>query len=72
MFVTLEDETGQTNVVVWPQLAERQAKELLKARLLAVHGTIQQEDGVLHLIAFRLEDLSSWLGTLTTQSRDFC
>ena len=72
VFVTLEDETGQTNVVVWPQLAERQAKELLKARLLAVHGTIQQEDGVLHLIASRLEDLSSWLGTLTTQSRDFC
>jgi len=72
VFVTLEDETGQTNVVIWPQLAERQAKELLKARLLAVQGTIQQEDGVLHLIASRLEDLSDWLGTLTTQSRDFC
>ena len=72
VFVTLEDETGQINVVVWPQLAERQARELLKARLLAVQGSIQQEDGVLHLIASRLEDLSAWLGTLTTQSRDFC
>ncbi|MBT8126062.1 MAG: error-prone DNA polymerase, partial [Gammaproteobacteria bacterium] len=72
VFVTLEDETGQTNIVVWPQLAERQAKELLKARLLAVQGSIQQQDGVLHLIASRLEDLSSWLGTLTIQSRDFC
>ena len=72
VFITLEDETGQTNVVVWPQLAERYAKELLKARLLAVQGSIQQEDGVLHLIASRLQDLSSWLGTLTIQSRDFC
>lgn len=72
VFVTLEDETGQTNIVVWPQLVERQAKELLKARLLAVQGSIQQQDGVLHLIASRLEDLSSWLGTLTIQSRDFC
>ncbi|UCB55094.1 MAG: hypothetical protein JSW45_00695, partial [Thiotrichales bacterium] len=72
VFVTLEDETGQTNVVVWPYLAERQARELVKARLLAVQGSIQQEDGVLHLIASRLEDLSAWLGSLTTRSRDFC
>ena len=72
VFVTLEDETGQTNVVIWPQLAERQAVELLKARLLAVHGRIQQQDGVLHLIAARLEDLSKWLGSLTAPSRDFC
>jgi error-prone DNA polymerase len=72
VFVTLEDETGQTNVVIWPQLVERQAKELLKARLLAVQGSVQQQDGVLHLIASRLEDLSSWLGSLTVQSRDFC
>ena len=72
VFVTLEDETGQTNVVIWPRLAENQAKELLKSRLLAVHGVTQQEDGVLHVIASRLEDLSSLLGTLTTQSRDFC
>jgi error-prone DNA polymerase len=72
VFVTLEDETGQTNVVIWPKLAEKQAKELLKSRLLAVHGVTQQEDGVLHVIASRLEDLSALLGALTTQSRDFC
>jgi DNA polymerase III alpha subunit len=72
VFVTLEDETGQTNVVIWPKLAETQAKELLHSRLLAVRGAIQQEEGVLHLIASRLEDLSAWLGSLTTQSRDFC
>ncbi len=72
VFVTLEDETGQTNVVVWPYLAERQARELVKARLLAVQGSIQKEDGVLHVIASRLQDLSAWLGNLATHSRDFC
>jgi error-prone DNA polymerase len=72
IFVTLEDETGQANIVIWPKLAEKQAKELLQATLLVVHGTVQQEEGVLHIIASRLEDLSPWLGTLTTQSRDFC
>lgn len=72
VFVTLEDETGQTNVVVWPKLAEMQTRELLHSRLLAVHGVVQQEEGVLHLIASRLEDLSSWLGTLMISSRDFC
>ena len=72
VFVTLEDETGQTNVVIWPKLAERQAKELLNSKLLVVHGTVQQEENVLHLIADRLEDLTPWLGSLETQSWDFC
>jgi len=71
VFVTLEDETGHTNIIVWPQIAEQQKKALLKARLLAVTGTIQQEDGVLHLIAKKLQDLSSWLGELDARSRDF-
>ena len=71
MFVTLEDELGHTNVVVWPNIAEQQKKALLKARLLAVTGTVQQEDGVLHLIAKKLEDLSAWLGQLDARSRDF-
>jgi error-prone DNA polymerase len=71
MFVTLEDELGHTNVVVWPNVAEQQKKALLKARLLAVTGTVQQEDGVLHLIAKKLEDLSAWLGQLDARSRDF-
>ena len=71
VFVTLEDETGFVNVVVWPAFAEAQRKALIKSRLLAVSGTIQQEDGVLHLIAGRLEDLSDWLGDLQAHSRDF-
>ena len=72
VFVTLEDESGQANIVIWPRLAERQAKELLHSRLLVVHGSVQQEEGVLHLIANRLEDFTPWLGQLETQSRDFC
>ena len=71
VFVTLEDELGHTNIIVWPKIAEQQKKALLKARLLAVTGTVQQEDGVLHLIAKKLHDLSSWLGQLEARSRDF-
>jgi error-prone DNA polymerase len=70
-FVTLEDETGQVNLVVWPATAQVQRKALLKARLLAATGTVQQEDGVLHLIAGRLEDWSDRIGSLAFSSRDF-
>lgn len=70
-FVTLEDETGQVNLIVWPKTALAQRKPLLKARLLSVTGTVQEEDGVLHLIAGKLEDWSQWLEGLATKSRDF-
>jgi error-prone DNA polymerase len=69
--VTLEDETGMTQVIVWPALARRQRSILLRARLLAVEGEIQREGEVLHLIARRLEDHSGLLGRLVTRSRDF-
>jgi len=71
VFVTLEDETGYTNVVVWNALVERQRKELLGARLLAVHGVVERKDGVTHLIAGRLFDHSDLLGDLDVPSRDF-
>ena len=70
-FLTLEDETGHVNVVVWRDLAERQRRELLSARLLAVYGTLERQGEVLHLMAGRLEDLTPLLGRLVTQSRDF-
>ena len=70
-FVTLEDETGQVNVVVWRDLAERQRRELLGARLLAVYGVLERRGRVAHLIAKRLRDMSALLGDLHTQSRDF-
>ena len=70
-FVTLEDESGQTNIIVWPSVGLAQRKPLLSAQLLLVTGTIQQEDQVLHLIAGKLEDCSDWLGGLDARSRDF-
>ncbi|MBV8656252.1 MAG: error-prone DNA polymerase [Burkholderiales bacterium] len=70
-FVTLEDETGNTNVVVWAELAERHRQPLLNASLLAVHGVIEREGDVVHLLAQYLSDKSSLLGRLEVASRDF-
>jgi len=74
-FVTLEDETGCVNVIVWRDLAERQRRELLGARLLGVEGVIEREGDVVHLVARRLRDhgrlLEPTFGGLTLSSRDF-
>jgi error-prone DNA polymerase len=70
-FITLEDETGIIQVIVWPKLAQRQRRVLLGARLMAVAGEVQREGDVLHLIAKQLEDHSHLLGRLMTHSRDF-
>jgi error-prone DNA polymerase len=69
--VTLEDETGQVNVIVWPTLVEKQRKELLGSTLLGVYGQWQNQNNVRHLVAMRLVDLSHMLGELDTRSRDF-
>jgi error-prone DNA polymerase len=71
VFVTLEDESGLVNVVVHPQLVEKQRRELLGATLLGIYGQLQIEGEVVHLVAKRLVDLSAWLGRLETSSRDF-
>ncbi|WP_028998847.1 error-prone DNA polymerase [Azohydromonas australica] len=71
VFVTLEDETGTVNVIVWRSLREQQRQELLHSRLLAVYGVWQREGEVRHLIARRLHDLTPLLGRLATESRDF-
>jgi error-prone DNA polymerase len=71
IFVTLEDETGQINLVVWPWVAERQRRIVLHARLLVASGTVERDGEVVHLIAGRLEDHSRLLGKLETRSRDF-
>ena len=75
VFVTLEDETGSVNVIVWKSLREKQRSELLHSRLMAVYGVWQRdvESGgeVCHLVARRLQDLTPLLGSLSTQSRDF-
>ena len=70
-FVTLEDETGMVNVIVWRDLAERQRRELLRSSLLTVYGTLEREGEVVHVIAARLRDQTALLGNLVTRSRDF-
>jgi error-prone DNA polymerase len=71
VFLTLEDESGTLNVIVWPALVERARSAILHSRLLEVVGELQQEDGVTHLIAQHLRDRSTWLGELEVTSRDF-
>ncbi len=70
-FVTLEDETGQMNLVVWKATADVQRKELLSARLMGARGVLQIEAGVTHVIVRELYDHNAWLGALMTRSRDF-
>jgi error-prone DNA polymerase len=70
-FVTLEDETGSINLIVWRDVAERQRRALVGSRLMGVAGELQAEGEVLHVIARRLVDLSAWLGALVAPSRDF-
>jgi error-prone DNA polymerase len=71
VFVTLEDETGCVNVVMWGRLFEAQRREALGARLMTVYGTVEREGEVVHLVAARLIDHSFLLGRLDTASRDF-
>lgn len=71
IFVTLEDESGTINVVVWKHLAERQRRVLLESQLLAVEGRLERVDGVQHVIAQRLVNYGELLGELDISSRDF-
>ena len=70
-FVTLEDETGCSNLIVWKTIADAQRDVLLNAQLLGVDGELQREGKVIHVIAKRLIDHSEWLGELSVRSRDF-
>jgi error-prone DNA polymerase len=70
-FVTLEDETGNVNVVVWLDTARRQRKPLLTARLLHVKGIIEKEGDIVHIMAGKLSDLSHLINALPVSSRDF-
>ena len=70
-FMTLEDETGEVNVIVWSRVAQEYRTPFLAAQLLEVQGELQRESGVMHLIAKSLVDRSAWLGQLHVNSRDF-
>ena len=70
-FVTLEDEEGQINLIVWKKVAEQYRSALLSARLLGITGELQIEGKVIHVIAHKLFDHTEMLGGLSVRSRDF-
>jgi error-prone DNA polymerase len=71
MFMTVEDETGVANIVVWPSLFEKQRRVVLGAGMMAINGKIQREGGVVHLVAQRLFDLSQDLASLGEREGPF-
>jgi len=64
VFMTIEDETGVANSVIWPQVLERMCKVVMSASLVVVHGRIQRHQDIIHIVAERLEDRSDWLRLL--------
>jgi error-prone DNA polymerase len=65
IFMTIEDETGVANVIVWPKVFERLRAIVIGARFVAVTGKLQREGAVIHVIADRMEDLTPMLGQLS-------
>jgi error-prone DNA polymerase len=72
LFLTLEDETGCVNAVIWPRLFEKQRAEILASRILAIDGVLESDGEVRHLIADRVHDFSHLADGLQSRSRDFC
>ena len=70
VFMTIEDESAVANVIVWPKVFERVRPVVLGARYVAVSGIVQQESGVIHVVADRLEDLTVWLARLADHGGD--
>ncbi|MBN1379768.1 MAG: error-prone DNA polymerase [Gammaproteobacteria bacterium] len=71
IFITLEDETGFNNIIVWPKVADAQRVALLDTRLMLVAGLLQIEQNVAHIVAGKINDYSNWLNELNNASRDF-
>ena len=71
MFITLEDETGIANVVVWQKVFEQFRRVVLSSGMIAVHGRIQREGEVVHLVAHRITDLSRDLASVGEREEDF-
>jgi error-prone DNA polymerase len=71
MFITLEDETGIANLVVWPQVFEANRRIVLSAGMIAVRGRIQREGEVVHLVAKRFTDLSAELASVGERDAPF-
>jgi error-prone DNA polymerase len=71
VFASLEDETGINNIIFWPGVFEAERHNIIDTTLLIVFGQLQNEQGVLHIVAQRVEDYSHWVERLPRKSRDF-
>ena len=69
VFLTLEDEKGALNIIVWPKVLKNYWNIVLTARLIMVTGTLQKKEGVINLIASRLEDISHLLDSLSSDTK---
>jgi error-prone DNA polymerase len=70
-FITLEDETGQMNLIVWAGTAQKYRRPFLESQLLEVRGTLQHHSKVMHVVVEEMIDRSAWLGALRVNARDF-
>ena len=70
IFMTLEDEAGVANIIVWPKTFERLRAIVIGARFVAVTGKLQNEAGVIHIIADRMDDWTPHLGQLSDEARN--
>ena len=68
IFMTVEDETGIANIIVWRKIFQRFRAIVLGARFVRVSGRLQSESGVIHIVADRLEDLTPWLAALSEEA----
>ncbi len=71
VFASLEDETGINNIIFWPKVFDAERHNVIGTTLLIVHGELQNEQGVIHVVAQRVEDYSHWVERLPRKSRDF-
>jgi error-prone DNA polymerase len=71
VFASLEDETGINNIIFWPGVFEAERPNIIGTTLLVVSGLLQNEQGVIHVVAQRVEDYSHWVDRLPRKSRDF-
>ena len=70
VFMTIEDETGVANAVVWPKMLERYRKVVMTARLILIEGRIQRHEDIIHIVTSKLEDNSDWLLRLSEWAAD--
>jgi error-prone DNA polymerase len=69
--MSLEDDTGISNLIVWPSIQTQQHQPVLSAHLMVVQGELQNEMKVIHVIAEKVRDYSHWLGRSHVESRNF-